>query len=107
MKYWLILLLPALAFGQDKKDQLEKLMAASKIPGLSLVYVKNGKITESYFLGKRSNDNNLPVDSNTVFAAASLSKCVFAYGLLQLVDAGKISLDSPLMKYVDYPDVKH
>jgi len=107
MKYWLILLLPILAFGQNKKDQLEKLMAASKIPGLSLVYVKNGKIAESYFLGKRSNDNNLPVDSSTVFSAASLSKCVFAYGLLQLVDEGKLSLDSPLMKYVDYPDVKH
>jgi CubicO group peptidase (beta-lactamase class C family) len=106
MKYWLLLLLPAFAFGQGKKEQLEKLMAQSKIPGLSLVYVKDGKIAESYFLGKRSNDNNLPVDSSTVFAAASLSKCVFAYGLLKLVDEGKISLDSPLTRYVDYPDVK-
>ena len=107
MKKWLLLFLPLVSMAQDRKAEIESMMKKASIPGLSLVYVKDGKIAESYALGLRSNDTRLRVDSNTVFAAASLSKCVFAYGLLQLVDQGKVNLDSPLMRYVDYKDVKH
>jgi len=107
MKKWLLLFLPLASLAQDRKTEIESMMAKAAIPGLSLVYVKDGKIAESYALGLRSNDTRLPVDSNTIFAAASLSKCVFAYGLLQLVDQGRINLDSPLARYVDYKDVKH
>ena len=82
-------------------------MKAAGIPGLSLAYVKAGKIQEAYYLGVRSTDTKEAVDSATVFSAASLSKCVFAYAVMKLVDAGKLSLDSPLYKYLDYPDLRH
>jgi CubicO group peptidase (beta-lactamase class C family) len=102
-----LLFLPVILCSQDRKIKIEQLMKAAGIPGLSLTYVKQGKIQEWYNLGVRSVDSKEAVDSGTVFNAASLSKCVFAYAVMKLVDSGKLSLDTPLYKYLEYPDLSH
>ena len=68
-----------------------------------IAIIRDGKIVETKALGVRDASTAIPVDDNTIFEAASLSKPVFAYAVLQLVDAGVLSLDTPLSKYVpDY-----
>lgn len=42
-----------------------------------------------------------PVDENSIFQAASLSKPVFAYIVMKMVDAGEIDLDRPIADYTD------
>ena len=75
------------------------------IAGLSLAVVRNGELTEHYTLGVR--EGNLPVVDNTIFEAASLSKPVFAYAVMKLVERGVLDLDTPLSQYFDYQDIAH
>lgn len=79
--------------------QIQKLLNQYGIPGIQLVYVK-GKKTESINVGVIRKGSDKFVTANTIFEAASLSKCVFAYAVLRLYDKGIINLDTPLMHYI-------
>jgi CubicO group peptidase (beta-lactamase class C family) len=84
-------------FAQEQ--QLLQLMKQYGIPGLQLVCIKGNK-EENFNLGTISRESDKRVTANTIFEAASLSKCVFAYAVLRLYDRGIISLDTPLIKYI-------
>jgi CubicO group peptidase (beta-lactamase class C family) len=90
---------PTPGFGAD----IRRLLTDSLLPGLSMAVVRDGEAVEPTAAGIRNASTGVPVDVHTVFEAASLSKPVFAYAVLQLVDAGQLSLDTPLSRYVpDY-----
>ena len=79
------------------------LLQNGNVPGLAFAVIRDGKIAELGAVGTRDRSTGAPVDPDTVFEAASLSKPVFAFAVLQLVDAGVLSLDTPLARYVpDY-----
>jgi CubicO group peptidase (beta-lactamase class C family) len=93
----------AIGSSQSYAADLEQLLKDGRVPGLSFAIIRDGKIVETKALGVRDASTAIPVDDNTIFEAASLSKPVFAYAVLQLVDAGVLSLDTPLSKYIpDY-----
>ena len=57
--------------------------------------IKNGVVEyeKFYSAGK-------PVDRNTVFQVSSLSKWISAFGIVKLVEDGKLDLDSPVSNYL-------
>jgi CubicO group peptidase (beta-lactamase class C family) len=65
------------------------------VGNLALAVIKNGLVEDEEFhtAGK-------PVDRNTVFQIASLSKWVSAFGVMKLVEEGKLNLDAPVSKYL-------
>lgn len=79
------------------------LMKEAEVPGMSVALIRNGKIAWHENFGVKNTKSSQPVDDNTVFEAASLSKPVFAYAVLKLVEQGKIGLDVPLTKYSPKP----
>jgi CubicO group peptidase (beta-lactamase class C family) len=90
---------------QLQKD-IPELMKRGEIPGLSIAVIRHGKTQWVHAFGVKNAKTNEPVTDDTVFQAASLSKPVFAYGVLKLVDQGRIDLDVPLTTYLPYPDVE-
>src|SRR5882724_9249371 len=86
--------------GSGQAADLEQILRDSRVPGLSFALIRDGKIVETKAVGVRDASTGNPIDAHTIFEVASLSKPVFAYAVLQLVDAGVLSLDTPLAKYV-------
>jgi CubicO group peptidase (beta-lactamase class C family) len=77
-----------------------RLMADADVPGLSIALVRGGRLVWHRGFGVRAAGGAEPVGDETVFEAASLTKPVFAYAVLKLVDAGKLDLDAPLTNYL-------
>lgn len=76
-----------------------ELMATAVIPGVSLAIVHDNAIWQAQW-GVMDTNSKRPVTAKTIFQAASLSKPVFAYAVLQLVTDGQLDLDTPLTSYL-------
>ena len=80
--------------------QLPELLAELHIPGAALVLLRGGLPAWSAQFGVRAAGQPEPVSADTVFEAASMSKPLFAYLVLQQVQAGRLDLDRPVMHYL-------
>jgi CubicO group peptidase (beta-lactamase class C family) len=83
----------------DLEKQIPELMAETKTPGLSIAIIRDAKLLWRRGFGVRDGASKEPVDNDTVFEAASVSKTVFAYAVMKLCEKGVIDLDTPLTKY--------
>lgn len=85
--------------GDALLADLPRLMQALGVPGLAIAVVDDGRVAWSHTAGVLHAGEPRAVDARTLFEAASLSKPVFAYLVLQLVDDGTLQLDRPLASY--------
>jgi CubicO group peptidase (beta-lactamase class C family) len=82
--------------------EVAKIMARTHANGLAVAIVDRGKVGYVQAYGIR-NAKGDPLTTDTVMYGASLTKTVFAYTVLQLVDQGKLKLDTPLEADLDNP----
>jgi len=85
------------------QKQIPTLMQQENVPGLSITLLRNAEIFWNDSYGIRSRITGELVTEETVFEAASLSKPVFAYEALKLIETGKLDLDTPLTDYMPEP----
>ncbi len=104
---FLLVIIAGCSYSQLRQKDLAKIMSKYRIPGISLTYIVQGKVTENLAIGIRNQTTKSKVDLQTVFSAASLSKPVFAYAVMQLVNQNRLSLDTPLFRYYSYPDLEY
>ncbi len=79
---------------------LQQLMERFGVPGLSLAVIKDGRIDIAKAYGQADVTAKSPVTPETAFQAASISKPVTAFAVMRLVEAGKLSLDENVNRYL-------
>jgi len=72
----------------------------SKVPGIAYGILIDGQLTHIGAVGDQDTASKAPVDADTVFRIASMTKSFTALCILRLRDEGKLSLDDPAGRYV-------
>lgn len=83
--------------------RIPRYLQETNVPGLSLALVRDGAIAAQLAFGMRDKARAAPVDPETVFQGASLSKPIFATAVLRLWEEGRLDLDVPLRDYLPAP----
>lgn len=104
LKVFLLLILVCFNVFSQTSEAIDKLiqeeMQTTKIPGLALAIIKDGKLIKKTGYGLANVETQTPVNSSTVFKIASVSKPMIAMAIMTLVEDGKVKLDDPVSKYL-------
>jgi CubicO group peptidase (beta-lactamase class C family) len=73
-------------------------LAAASIPGAAIAITRGTQVLQVRGYGHDAND--VPITANSRFRIASLSKSFTSLAVLQLVDAGRLSLDDPVVAHL-------
>ncbi len=92
--------IPSLAQEQSFQAMFDQYVHHDEIVGASYVILNKNQITESHSIGMADLEARQPVNANTIFHWASITKTLTAVAVMQLRDRGKLSLDDPIVKYV-------
>ena len=86
------------AFMKDMMDYFQ-------VPGASLALIKDGKEIHHQTYGYQNALTKEPVNEQTLFEAASITKAVFAFVVNRLVERGEFDLNKPLHQYLPFEEV--
>ncbi|PSJ38319.1 serine hydrolase domain-containing protein [Allosphingosinicella deserti] len=75
-------------------------MRRSGIAGSSFYVVRDGRIVVADHLGQQDADAHVPVDADTIYHWASITKTMTGIAILQLRDRGLLTLDDPIVRTV-------
>lgn len=81
---------------------IERGMKDWAIPGLAVAVVKDDQLVWARGFGVRRLGDPTPVDENTLFNVASVSKAFTAAALGILVDEGRLDWDDPVVDHIPY-----
>lgn len=107
-KLFLLLILPVSLFAQTQEtEKLEKYLSAQEsVKGFSgaVLVMKQGKVVVNKAYGLADREWNVPNTTDARFRIGSVTKQFTAACILQLEEAGKLSVTDKLSKYFpDYP----
>ncbi|HYJ45520.1 MAG TPA: serine hydrolase domain-containing protein [Pyrinomonadaceae bacterium] len=89
---------------QEFKKSYEDEMRRQGIVGSSFYFIRDNQVVAKDFYGLADAEQKRPVDEETIYHWASITKTFTGIAIMQLRDRGLLSLDDPVIKYV--PELK-
>lgn len=89
--------------AQQLDTKIFRLMKEGSVTGMAISIFNDGKPVYHKVFGYKNSGTKDPLQTNTNFYGASLSKAVFAVMVMKLVEEKIISLDKPLQDYLPKP----
>ena len=86
------------------EEQAQTFITKELIPGAMLEVAENNKTIVDKNFGFRNVREQLPVNGDTVFGIASMTKSFTCVGIMKLQEAGKLSVHDPIVSYL--PELK-
>ena len=86
----------------EYRDLVERIRMISGALGLAIGIIHNGNIVYEDYHGYRDVEESLPVNRDTVFSVASLTKAITAISIAILVDGSRLSWDTPLEQLLPF-----
>ncbi|MEH3114841.1 serine hydrolase domain-containing protein [Pedobacter terrae] len=87
------LVTPSKAQQEKAEADFKSVMEKYNAVGASVAVVKDGRIIYNHSFGLKDLEHQLPLTNQDIFRIASISKSFSATAIMQMVEAGKISLD--------------
>ena len=91
----------------DMDSYLKAQMDSMNIKGISIAIINDAKVVYHRSFGIANIYSLDTVNDQTIFEAASISKPIFAYFVMRMVEKGVLDLDTPLYQYLPYPAIEH
>lgn len=88
------------SFTAHLDKRVPVLMKAYDIPGVNIALVKGGETVWLKAYGYAELETGRKMTTDTHFRVQSISKPVTAWGVMKLVEQGKMKLDSPVKQYI-------
>ncbi len=81
-------------------EHVSELMDYYQIPGANIALVKNGQLIWVKAYGYADIENKKPMTVKSYCRVESISKPVVAWGIMRLVQEGKLNLNTPVINYI-------
>ena len=80
--------------------EVPELQRVYAVPGVAAAVISEGRVWNKWSFGWADRERRIPVDDDTVFNVASISKAVTAWGVWHLAKTGRIDVDAPVSRYL-------
>ncbi|MFT7289283.1 MAG: CubicO group peptidase (beta-lactamase class C family), partial [Halieaceae bacterium] len=87
-------------FARHLDDYVPEQLKQLNLPGTAIALIENGQPVSYKCYGLADVASGRPIDTDTLFQIASISKSVAAWGVMLLVDRGLLDLDRPINDYL-------
>ncbi|NHN27790.1 beta-lactamase family protein [Flavobacterium jejuense] len=86
-------------------EAILKAMKSNNLPGISIAIINANRVVYHNVFGVSNSKTKQKVTTQDFFEGASLSKPIFAYFVMKMVENGIIDLDKPLYQYLPHPGI--